>query len=66
MLIVDSGVMDPSYADIISSDFIKWKNSGCSGEEVQNTIAEHPDTCNIVLTRSPSGGLKDLVNFKVY
>ena len=61
---VDSGVMNPTYATIITSDFRKWVNSGCLSETEQKKAMESPDTCNIVLVKSTTGGMKDLIRIK--
>lgn len=64
VLVIDSGVMNPTHATIITSDFSKWVNSGCLSETEQNTVIESPDTCNIVLAKTPNEGLKDLIRIK--
>lgn len=62
VLIVDAGDMNPDHATLITSDFLKWINGGCLSE--QATIIELPDLCDIVLIKTPSGGVKDLLEIK--
>ncbi|WP_438298530.1 SMI1/KNR4 family protein [Sporosarcina sp. FA15] len=64
VVVVDSGDMNPNHATAITSDFSKWVNSGCSSEKVQKSIVEPLDACDILLIKTPSGGLKDLVKIK--
>lgn len=65
VLVIDSGDMNPSHADLVTSDFTKWVNSGCINEiEQKTTSIEFPDTCNILLVKTPNEGLKDLIKIK--
>ncbi|MCM3005237.1 SMI1/KNR4 family protein [Priestia koreensis] len=64
VFIVDSGDMNPNHATLITSDFIKWVNSGCLSETDDNLAIDLPATCNIMLVKAPNGGLKDLVKIK--
>lgn len=64
VLVIDSGDMNPSHANLVTSDFNKWVNSGCLNEIEQKTSIEIPDTCNILLVKSPNEGLKDLIKIK--
>ncbi|MBD7942561.1 MULTISPECIES: SMI1/KNR4 family protein [Psychrobacillus] len=64
VLVIDSGDMNPSHANLVTSDFNKWVNSGCLNEIVQKTSIEIPNTCNILLVKPPNEGLKDLIKIK--
>lgn len=64
MLVIGSGDMNPSYATVITADFKKWVNNGCVSEIEQKTINKSSDICNIVLVKTPSEGLKDLIKIK--
>ncbi|MED1383653.1 1,3-beta-glucan synthase regulator [Bacillus mycoides] len=64
VVVIDSGDMNPSHATVITADFKKWVNSGCVGEIEQKTIHKSSDICNIVLVKTPSEGLKDLIRIK--
>ncbi|PGE13305.1 1,3-beta-glucan synthase regulator [Bacillus toyonensis] len=64
VLVIGSGDMNPSHATVITSDFKKWVNSGCISEIEQKTINKSSDICNIVLVKTPSEGLKDLIKIK--
>ena len=64
VLVIDSGDMNPSHSNLVTSDFNKWVNSGCLNEIEQKTSIEIPDTCNILLVKSPNEGLKDLIKIK--
>lgn len=64
VLVIDSGDMDPSHATVITADFEKWVNSGCVSEIEQKTINKSSDICNIVLVKTPSEGLEDLIRIK--
>ena len=64
MLVIGSGDMNPSHATVITADFKKWVNSGCLSEIEQKTINKSSDICNIVLVKTPSEGLKDLIRIK--
>ena len=62
IFVLDCGDMNPQNATIIALDFHSWIGSGCASEieELDDSI----ETCSIVLTASPIGGLKDLVKIK--
>ena len=64
VLVIDSGDMNPSHSNLVTSDFNKWVNSGCLNEIEQKTSIEIPDTCNILLVKPPNEGLKDLIKIK--
>lgn len=64
VLVIDSGDMNPSHSNLVTSDFNKWVNSGCLNEIDQKTSIEIPDTCNILLVKPPNEGLKDLMKIK--
>lgn len=64
VLVLDAGDMDPSHATIITSDFTKWVNNGCVSEIEQKITIESSNTCNIVITKIPGEGLKDLIKIK--
>lgn len=64
VLVIDSGDMNPSHSNLVTSDFNKWVNSGCLNEIDQKTSIEIPDTCNILLVKPPNEGLKDLIKIK--
>ncbi|MED4070060.1 SMI1/KNR4 family protein [Priestia endophytica] len=64
VLVSDSGDMNPGHATIATLDFIKWVNNGCVSETEREPIIEPPNTCNIVLAKTPNGGLKDLIELK--
>lgn len=64
VLVIDSGDMNPSHANLVTSNFTKWVNSGCLNEIDQKTNIEIPDTCNILLVKTPNAGLKDLIKIK--
>ncbi len=64
VLVIDSGDMNPSHANLVNSDFNKWVNSGCLNEIKQKTSIEIPNTCNILLVKPPNEGLKDLIKIK--
>lgn len=64
VFVIDSGDMNPSHANLVTSDFTKWVNSGCLNEIAQKTSIELPDTCNILLVKPPNEGLKDLMKIK--
>ncbi|MDM5249101.1 SMI1/KNR4 family protein [Lysinibacillus sp. G4S2] len=61
---VGSGDMNPQNATIIAADFTRWIDSGCVSETEDEELGDPIDTCNILLTASPNGGLKDLVKIK--
>ncbi|MGE8005597.1 SMI1/KNR4 family protein [Lysinibacillus sp. NPDC093216] len=62
IFVLDCGDMNTQNATIIPLDFNSWIGSGCVSElkELDDSI----ETCSIVLTASPIGGLKDLVKIK--
>ncbi|KAB2440991.1 SMI1/KNR4 family protein [Bacillus luti] len=64
VLVIGSGDMNPSHATVITDDFEKWVNSGCVSEIEQKTINKSSDICNVVLVKTPSEGLKDLIKIK--
>lgn len=64
VLIVDSGDMDPNNAVVITTDFSEWVNRGCLSEKEEMRTAESSQTCNVILMKTPDGGLKDLVKIK--
>jgi len=61
---VGCGDMNPQNASIIAVDFKSWIDSGCFSKSEEEELGEPIVTCNIVLTASPNGGLKDLVEIK--
>lgn len=61
---VGCGDMNPQNASIIAVDFNSWINSGCFSKSEEEELGNPIVTCNIVLTASPNGGLKDLVEIK--
>jgi len=61
---VGSGDMNPQNATIIAADFTSWIDSGCVNESEEKELGDPIDACNILLTASPNGGLKDLVKIK--
>lgn len=64
VVVIDSGDMNPNHATVITADFKKWVNSGCVSEIEQKAIHKSSDICNIVLVKTPSEGLKDLIRIK--
>lgn len=64
VLVIDSGDMNPSHANLVTSDFTKWVNSGCLNEIELKISMEIPNTCNILLVKPPNEGLKDLIKIK--
>lgn len=64
VLVIDSGDINPSHANLVNSDFNKWVNSGCLNEIEKKTSIEIPNTCNILLVKPPNEGLKDLIKIK--
>lgn len=64
VLVIDCGDMNPNHANLVTSDFTKWVNSGCLNEIDQKTSFDFPDTCNILIVKSPNEGLKDLIKIK--
>lgn len=65
MMKVDSGSMNPKYANIYASDFLVWVNEGAKDYELESWRKEqeeelHRELCNIVLVKPPKGGAKDL------
>lgn len=64
VLVIDCGDMNPCHANLVTSDFTKWVNSGCLNEIDQKASIELPDTCNILLVKPPYEGLKDLIKIK--
>lgn len=59
---VDSGVMDPMYATVVSNNFVKWINDGAIDvefvDEEQEIYIEQ--LCNLILISPPVGGAMDL------
>ncbi|MCC3289228.1 SMI1/KNR4 family protein, partial [Bacillus cereus] len=64
VVVIDSGDMNPSHATVITAYFKKWVNSGCVSEIEQKAIHKSSDICNIVLVKTPSEGLTDLIRIK--
>lgn len=62
LLQVDSGVMNPAFATTVSENFVKWINDGAIDVECVNEKQEmHKEKlCNLILIRSPIGGVVDL------
>lgn len=63
IFIVDAGYMNPRQATVITTNLIEWVNSGCIVKD-NIVLSEIPNTCNIVLVKQPSGGLKELLRIK--
>lgn len=64
IFVLDCGDMNPQNATIIATDFNSWIDSGCVSKFEEVELDDPIETCSIVLTASPIGGLKDLVNIK--
>ncbi|MFE3574649.1 SMI1/KNR4 family protein [Lysinibacillus sp. NPDC059133] len=62
--VLDCGDMNPQNATIIAVDFNSWIDSGCVSELEEGELDNPIETCSIVLTALPIGGLKDLVKIK--
>jgi len=56
--------MNPQNATIIATDFNSRIDSGCVSEFEEVELDDPIETCSIVLTALPIGGLKDLVKIK--
>ncbi|MDM5186298.1 SMI1/KNR4 family protein [Bacillus sp. DX4.1] len=59
---VDPGVMDPTYATLVSGNFVQWINDGAIDVEFVGEKQEiHKEKlCNLILISLPVGGVMDL------
>lgn len=64
ILIVDSGVMSPEFASLISNNLIHWINSGLKIDIDDKTNINWSENCKVVVVDTFNGALKDLVKIK--
>lgn len=59
---VDAGVMDSTYATVVSENFVKWINDGAIDVEFLDEEQEiyKEKLCNLILISPPIGGAMDL------
>lgn len=59
---VDSGIMNPTYANVVSGNFIKWINDGAVDVEFLDEEQEiyKEKLCDLILISPPLGGARDL------
>ncbi|MGG3798506.1 SMI1/KNR4 family protein [Metabacillus fastidiosus] len=59
---VDSGIMDPAYATVVSNSFVNWINNGAINIDAEDKKQEikNEELCNLILISPPAGGAEDL------
>lgn len=59
---VDSGVMNPEYATVVSESFVKWINDGAVNVDLIDESQEihNEKLCDLILVRPPVSGALDL------